>query len=120
MGAPRFSSVASEDCSSSTTQALPSPVLLRRAMACTVNFSLGEVSYSKTFWSTQPSRLGRGVAIRSVRLNSGCASFQAWETASAASVAVAKSTTTMLASPSGAVIRSSGPVAMTAKASGGV
>ena len=35
------------------------------------------VSSSKAFWSTHPFRLARGVAKRRVRLNSGCASFQA-------------------------------------------
>lgn len=68
MGAPRNSSVASEACDSSATQALPPPVLLRRAIACTANFSLGEVSSSKTFWSTLPLRLGRDLAMRNVRL----------------------------------------------------
>lgn len=81
-------------------------------MACTASFSLGEVSYSNTFWSTQPLRAGRAVAMRSVRLKSGTASFQAWATASSASVAAARSTTVTVAFPSGAVNLSTGPTAL--------
>src|SRR5712692_11966387 len=79
-----------------TVQALPA----RCAITSTTARSLGEVSYSNTWRSSQPFRAGRGVTSFRGRFASGLYAAQAAATAAAASAAC-ESTMAMCVSVSG-------------------